>query len=218
MVIGFVSEKGGVGKTTTALMLAGVLARQSQTTVAVLDCDDAQNAVAWAQRAKRLGNLPFAVESVSEKDLKDRLVAGGSSILICDLPGHRTELLKGLGAVADLLISPVAPSGQEINQLFKLSYLLTLISTARKTAGVSPLRFAVLLNNLSSYRLKRADELRRSLSKFTVMRTVVPMLPSVELGLTDGIVPLGPKFRRATEIYNSLAQEALKLARSPHVR
>ncbi len=216
MIIGFVSEKGGVGKTTTALMLAGALSRVGKT-VELLDCDEAQNAVAWAQRARRLGTLPFVVEEVTdEQSLQGRLGSvAGSSVVIVDLPGHRNNLLKHLGGHADLLISPLAPCGQEINQLYKLTYLLTMISTARATAGRGPLRFVALLNNLSSYRLKGVAELTDSLKgKIKVMHTVIPMLPSVELGLTEGLLPLGAKYRRANKIYSELAQEVIKLARS----
>jgi len=55
MVIGIASHKGGVGKTTTAIHLAALIAKRGPTLL--LDGDVNRSALAWAKR----GELPFKV-------------------------------------------------------------------------------------------------------------------------------------------------------------
>jgi chromosome partitioning protein len=59
MLIGIVSHKGGVGKTTTAVHLAAIMSKRAPTLL--IDGDANRSAVAWAAR----GELPFKV--VDEK-------------------------------------------------------------------------------------------------------------------------------------------------------
>lgn len=212
MLIALVSEKGGVGKTTTSLMLAGALGRLGYT-VEVLDCDPAQNAIAFAQRAARQpGGAPFLVEAVGIEEVKAGLLGKRSAdFSIADLPGHRHDVLRPVAGSADLLISPLAPVGQEINQFHKLGYMLTIIDAARRSASMKPLSIAVLLNNMNAHRLRREAELRAALRPTRVLKTVIPTLPSLENPITDGLLPLGSQYRRPTEVYLQLAQEVIKL-------
>lgn len=55
MIIGIVSHKGGVGKTTTAVHLAALLQRRGKTLL--IDGDINRSALAWSRR----GSLPFQV-------------------------------------------------------------------------------------------------------------------------------------------------------------
>ncbi|NEQ97504.1 MAG: ParA family protein [Cyanothece sp. SIO2G6] len=55
MIIAIASFKGGVGKTTTAMHLAGFLQTHGRTLL--IDTDPNQSAIAWANR----GQLPFDV-------------------------------------------------------------------------------------------------------------------------------------------------------------
>jgi chromosome partitioning protein len=57
MIVSFLNQKGGVGKTTLALNVAGVLARKCK--VLVIDADPQGSALDWA--AARRDKPPFVV-------------------------------------------------------------------------------------------------------------------------------------------------------------
>ena len=61
MIIGIASHKGGVGKTTTAIHLAAIMAKRAPTLL--IDGDSNRSAVAWAKRGGEA--LPF--KTVDEK-------------------------------------------------------------------------------------------------------------------------------------------------------
>ncbi|MFB9081254.1 ParA family protein [Deinococcus wulumuqiensis] len=60
LLISLASLKGGVGKTTSAIHIAGHLSKQGRGGVAVVDRDRTRSATSWS----RSGNLPFFVGTV----------------------------------------------------------------------------------------------------------------------------------------------------------
>lgn len=112
-IIGLVSTKGGVGKTTTAINLAAVYARRGLRVV-LIDADDAAHAVAVAS----LGRLPYSVLPMPlDADTEDDVVAWGQAlereaasydIVVIDTPGARSTAYAAALAMADLAVIPVA--------------------------------------------------------------------------------------------------------------
>ena len=69
MIVAFVHTKGGVGKTTSAVMVAAAAAATG-TTVALYDADPQRSACRWAEIAEQCGDpLPFSVVPVTAKAL-----------------------------------------------------------------------------------------------------------------------------------------------------
>lgn len=83
MIIGVVSRKGGVGKTTLAVHFAGLLAKDGPTLL--VDEDDTRNATAWAKR----------------KSLTETFTVTGMQGLAREAPKHKHVIIDSRGGMAE---------------------------------------------------------------------------------------------------------------------
>lgn len=106
MIITLLSYKGGTGKTTAAINLAGWL-NQSAPTVLV-DADANRSSLSWSQR----GQLPFRVADEGEA----AKVARQFEHIVLDTPARPSGAkLKGYADGADALILVVSPDALSID-------------------------------------------------------------------------------------------------------
>ena len=149
----FANEKGGTGKSTTAVHVAIALAYQGAK-VACIDLDHRQRTLFRylenrldTERRRGLG-LPgalFAVydgTSVDDLDALSDEIAVGQDFLIFDTPGRDDPLARHVATLADTLVTPLNDSfvdfdliGQVEGETFKvkkLSFYAELIWEARK--------------------------------------------------------------------------------------
>ncbi|CAN7480504.1 ParA family partition ATPase [Caulobacter sp. LjRoot300] len=112
MIVAFLNQKGGVGKTTLALNLAALWAAQGRR-VTVLDADPQASALDWAQARSQAG-LPraFGVVGLPRETLHHEApdLARAADHLIIDGPPRVAPLLRSALLAADLVIVPVQPS------------------------------------------------------------------------------------------------------------
>lgn len=113
--IAFVSPKGGVGKSTSALLLATALAKVSDVTI--IDADPNHPIQDWADS----GNVPTrmtVVSGVSEKTIAQRIeeAAVKTPIVIVDLEGSASKTVLYAIAEADLVIIPTQGSPLDAKQ------------------------------------------------------------------------------------------------------
>lgn len=116
MIVAFLNQKGGVGKTTLAVHLAGELARNGQR-VLVVDADPQGSALDWAQMRSQRG-LPrtFGVIGLARETLHQELpeAARGVDHVIVDGPPRVTALARSALIAADLVLVPVQPSPLDV--------------------------------------------------------------------------------------------------------
>lgn len=117
MVITVASFKGGVGKTTTSIHLAGVMAERARTLL--VDLDYNESATGWASA----GHLPFRVASA--EDARGLLSEYRDGHVVIDTPARpdRDELAR-LAGRGDLLIVPTTPDALAIRALTRTVQLL----------------------------------------------------------------------------------------------
>lgn len=112
MIVAFLNQKGGVGKTTLALNLAALWASNGLR-VTVLDADPQASALDWAQARSHAG-LPraFGVVGLPRETLHHEAsdLARAADHLIIDGPPRVAPLLRSALLAADLVIVPVQPS------------------------------------------------------------------------------------------------------------
>jgi chromosome partitioning protein len=109
MIYAFLNQKGGVGKTTLSLHVAGALAR-SKKRVLLVDADPQQSAMKWS--AIRTGAISFSVIGMAKATLHKEIASLGSDYdhVVIDGPPRVTELARSIILSADVVVIPVQPS------------------------------------------------------------------------------------------------------------
>lgn len=119
-VIAVAQTKGGAGKTTIAICLAGYYASRGLS-VHVIDADGPQHHSAkWLDRARSMETplAPVSVEIVSNPDAVPQAIvdaAGQAQVVIVDIIGALAESLTFSVANADLVVLPFRDSGLDID-------------------------------------------------------------------------------------------------------
>jgi chromosome partitioning protein len=112
VIVALLNQKGGVGKTTLALHLAGAWARQGRR-VTVIDADPQGSALDWSeQRAKEGGPRLFGVLGLARDTLHREApeIARGVDHVVIDGPPRIAGLMRSALLAAHLVLVPAQPS------------------------------------------------------------------------------------------------------------
>lgn len=111
----YANTKGGVGKTTSVILMAGILARRGEK-VEVRDMDPSGGATKWKKMATQSGKpLPFPVVSANIENVADDSETGADWILVDTPPLESSVIQAGINA-ADLVIITTQPSSLDVNR------------------------------------------------------------------------------------------------------
>lgn len=116
MIIAFVNQKGGVGKTTLALHIASELAMGGQR-VTLIDADPQGSALDWAEvrnhydrpRRFRVIGLPRETLHLEVPD-----IARANDHVVIDGPPRVTALTRSAIIASDVVVIPVQPSAFDV--------------------------------------------------------------------------------------------------------
>lgn len=113
MVIAFLNQKGGVGKTTLAVHVATAFAQRGRR-VLLVDADPQGSSLDWA--GSRQTNPLFPVIGLPTKTLHKEIPAHLTNYddIIIDGPPRVNELARSAIIAADLVIIPVQPSPYDV--------------------------------------------------------------------------------------------------------
>ena len=190
-VIAVVQRKGGVGKTTIAISLAGDLSRRGLA-VQVIDADPQRSAAEWAAP----GRLPFVV---SELPLKvggaahwaDMIRSLPDGTTVIDTPPHEYAV-GAAAAVADVMLLPCTPSGLDLSAT---EQAIAAIAFARgKRSAQVP---ALLVPNRVDARTLEGQQIVEALDDLgeTVCRPIAARLGYVR-AFSAGVLPAGELISR----------------------
>ena len=171
MIIAFLNQKGGVGKTTLATQVAGELAVRDRSVV-VIDADPQGSALDWAQRRHQKGlRRLFGVIGLPRETLHIEApqIARGVDHVIIDGPPRVTALTRSALLAAEVVVIPVQPSPYDI---WACAEVVTLINEAR---FFRPMLRAAFVINRRIVRTVIGREARPALASqpFPTLRTEV---------------------------------------------
>lgn len=157
------SQKGGCGKSTLAINVAGWLKDQNKDVILV-DADPQGSSARWAQDRQENGdlkNIPHVQASGNiHQTLKD--LASKYDYVVADTAGRDSRELRTGMVVADVLISPSRPSQYDLDTLPHLTEVFI------QAQDMNPsLRGYLVLNMCPTNPvIKEADDARAYLSDF----------------------------------------------------
>lgn len=169
-IIALINQKGGCGKSTTAVHFAYWLATKKKKKVLLVDADAQQSSSEWILGMESA--IPYKVVQTPD-DLLEQIpeLAQQYDLLIVDGPASLAEATRAILFRADLAIVPVQPTGVDLRSA---SDAVRVIRQAQSVRGGSPAAAVFLSRAVKGTKLK--DEALTLLSKtpeVLLLKTVI---------------------------------------------
>jgi chromosome partitioning protein len=197
MIVTVASNKGGVGKTTTAIHLAAYL--QTLAPTLLVDNDPNRSAIGWASRSE--GRLPFRVVDINQS-LK---VGRDYEHVVFDTKARPDrEELKTLAEGCDLMVIPTTPDAMSIEALMTTVALLREIGVAQ---------FKILITIIPPYPERDGEEARKMLDAngYPLFASGIREAKAFKLAALNGQVVNQMKGARAVVCWEDYAKAAAEL-------
>lgn len=132
-VMAFVSGKGGAGKTTAAIMVAGEFELNGKKTL-MIDTDPRQNLIEWWHTSEKKKNIPAnmdVVTAVRTAEIVDTLNANQENydLIVIDTPGVDSQIRDIVLRNTDIVITPIQPNHDEIKAAAEAAAWIADVST-----------------------------------------------------------------------------------------
>lgn len=151
-IISFANPKGGAGKTTSALLLAGELASRGAR-VSIIDADPERWISQWGKLPGKPGNLTI-IGDVTEDSIVDQIEAASEAaqFVIVDLEGTASLMVANAIGMSDLVVIPAQGASMDAKGAAKT---IKLIRNQERLAR-RPILHSVLLTRTSAAVMSRS--------------------------------------------------------------
>lgn len=168
-IFGVLNQKGGVGKTTLSVNLAGELARRGNR-VLLVDADPQGSALSWAE-ARDPKSL-FAVVGIPRKTLHKDMeeISKGYDYVVIDGAPRVTELARSAIMASDVVLVPVQPSPYDI---WAADEIIRIINEAQV---YKPIKVAFVINRVIAKTAigRDVEDALKTFDGVHVLRTKIP--------------------------------------------
>ncbi len=211
MIIAFVNQKGGVGKSTAAVFFAYWLTvTKRKKKVVLIDADEQQSSLTWMQ------SLDVKIPSYSFTDTDKILeeipkLDDFNDFIVVDGPASAKEITRAILLICDLAIMPVQPSALDLHST---SETIRLISQAQKVRPNELIAAAFISKAQKKTRLKNeAIKFLQEAADISFFKSIIHqrIVITDSFGQDATIWDL-PKSADSQSEYNSLFSEIWKLA------
>ena len=211
MIVSFVNQKGGVGKTTSAINFAASLKRKNYKLL-FIDADPQGSATQWhAVENNTAFEILHHPEPITKSEIET--LSQEYDYLVIDAPPAIGEITKSILAVAELSIIPLSPSSLDI---WSCKGTLEMIDSAREE---NPELDVKLLINRKIPGTRVGREARQSLGVFNmdIMDTELCQRVAYIEAMTSGVsvMQYAPGSKAAGEIENLCDEVTLMAENEP---
>lgn len=178
-IITIANQKGGCGKTTLTMQLAGTLGKRGQS-VLVIDADPQGTAVRWAASAPDEHPFPARVVSLSAAGGKvhreaKKFIADYAYLLIDSPPAIDSPVPQSALLISDLALAPIIPSPADLWAATGIQKLIDLVMPVNEKLQTRLVANMVQATSLSRDALEAMErfgipQLRASLGLRTAYR------------------------------------------------
>jgi len=176
--IAILSQKGGSGKTTTALHLA-VAAEQDGKSAVVIDLDPQGSAAVWYQARKKAGHsanpIVIATHPASLEDVLSKIAEQGADMVFIDTAPQSDTLAVQAATLADMVIITCKPSVMD----------LRAISATLRLAQIAQVKPHILLTQTEPQGTRKA-EAATTLAALDV--DVIPQATTKRVAYMDALI------------------------------
>ena len=119
-IITVANQKGGVGKTTVTMLLAGCLSKTWKAKVLVMDADRQRSAIEWLETSQEYAPFPADVIQIEKKLLESvheevRRYLNDYHYILIDCPPNLLSMPASALLVSDLVLVVTVPSKQDVS-------------------------------------------------------------------------------------------------------
>ena len=210
MIITVVNQKGGTGKTCTAVHLAYWLAQKKKRSVQLIDADSQASSSTWI-KLLNVGIPQLAIFDADELAEKVPELASETEYTVIDGAGSISELTRVILYYANLALVPCQPTALDLHSS---SSVFRLIRQARGFRREELKAAAFISRAIPRTRLK--DEAREALSQISdivLLKTIVHNRQAIAdaFGQQSVVWQMGSDAKKAASEYTSLFKEAIEL-------